>query len=501
MMNSTECSLRWLVALGVVVGAETALLGQCPISFGTQQSFSTSGSVVEGDVGDLDNDGDPDVIIREISPNAVAVMRNTAGTLTRGFGVSVDAGVTAVRLGRLDADAFLDAAWVSDIAAATTVYVAKGNGDGTFQTAVPIVMGNIGGSSLEIADIDGDGDQDLLVARSFGTTFEMLLNAGNGTFPSQQAGNAGSTPSRLVVAPIDANTSLDVVAVNGSSNSFTVSPNVGGLFPSPQAYSIGASLFSRPAVGDFNADGFNDIVVYRSSNQQLVVHPNQGNGFFFGMNFTISPGVAVTGIRLSDFNSDARADLLHVFGSTLRVYPSNGGSFTVMAPSFPLSNTSVNIIGVADMNADARPDVVLGFSGTAIVGVVPNTTPVPLAFTDQPDNIVVPPGGAGAFTAAFTGSAPISLRWSKDGVPLDDIPPYSGATTATLLINPASVLEDGVYSLSVTGTCNSVTSKAAYLAVISCAPPTPCPGDADGNLAVNFSDITSVLANFGAACP
>lgn len=33
----------------------------------------------------------------------------------------------------------------------------------------------------------------------------------------------------------------------------------------------------------------------------------------------------------------------------------------------------------------------------------------------------------------------------------------------------------------------------------SAAPPVECPGDADGNLAVNFDDITSVLGNFGAS--
>ena len=32
-------------------------------------------------------------------------------------------------------------------------------------------------------------------------------------------------------------------------------------------------------------------------------------------------------------------------------------------------------------------------------------------------------------------------------------------------------------------------------------PPCPCPGDADGNLRVEFADITAVLANWGASYP
>jgi hypothetical protein len=36
---------------------------------------------------------------------------------------------------------------------------------------------------------------------------------------------------------------------------------------------------------------------------------------------------------------------------------------------------------------------------------------------------------------------------------------------------------------------------------VTLLPPEPCPGDADGSRSVNFADITTVLANFGIACP
>lgn len=54
-------------------------------------------------------------------------------------------------------------------------------------------------------------------------------------------------------------------------------------------------------------------------------------------------------------------------------------------------------------------------------------------------------------------------------------------------IGSGSVIEAAVDELTITD--------------IICAAPVSCPGDADGNLVVNFSDVTTVLANFGSAGP
>ena len=55
----------------------------------------------------------------------------------------------------------------------------------------------------------------------------------------------------------------------------------------------------------------------------------------------------------------------------------------------------------------------------------------------------------------------------------------------------------GAYGTDVSGVVNS---GSAYV-FRSIPLPAPCPGDADNNRAVNFADITSVLANFNLVCP
>ena len=55
-----------------------------------------------------------------------------------------------------------------------------GNGDGTFQPAVRYTLGGFGATSVALADVNGDGKLDLLVAT--GSAVGVLLGNGDGTF-------------------------------------------------------------------------------------------------------------------------------------------------------------------------------------------------------------------------------------------------------------------------------------------------------------------------------
>jgi len=58
-----------------------------------------------------------------------------------------------------------------------------GNGDGTFQTAVPYNSGGGSVGSAAVADVNGDGKPDLVVANyDLAGTVGVLLGRGDGTF-------------------------------------------------------------------------------------------------------------------------------------------------------------------------------------------------------------------------------------------------------------------------------------------------------------------------------
>lgn len=122
--------------------------------------------------------------------------------------------------------------------------------------------------------------------------------------------------------------------------------------------------------------------------------------------------------------------------------------------------------------------------------------PVGLTITDQPDSVTTGPGQTVIFSAAVTGTAPITYRWRRNGVPLTDTYPFSGADTAALTISPTFINFGGTFDCVISNVCGSmVTTDPATLSVPE------CPGDADGDRTVTFADVTAVLTNFNAVCP
>ncbi len=86
--------------------------------------------------------------------------------------------------------------------------------------------------------------------------------------------------------------------------------------------------------------------------------------------------------------------------------------------------------------------------------------------TQQPASGAILPGQAVAFTAAASGTAPLSFQWRKDGSPI------AGATSASYSIANAQSSHAGSYTVVVSNNAGSATSNAAMLTVAA-APSAP----------------------------
>jgi hypothetical protein len=95
-----------------------------------------------------------------------------------------------------------------------------------------------------------------------------------------------------------------------------------------------------------------------------------------------------------------------------------------------------------------------------------NTLP---AITTQPTDVTICGSSPVTFTVTASGTG-ITYQWKKGGVNVVDGGIISGATTATLSINPATSADAGVYTCVISGTCiPSVTTNSVNLAVGSLA--------------------------------
>jgi hypothetical protein len=111
-----------------------------------------------------------------------------------------------------------------------SVGVLLGNGDGTFQAVVNYGSGGAGIWGLAVADLNGDGNPDLIDASFFHNTAGVLLGNGDGTFGAVGTyASGGRAPRSIAVADLNGDEEADIAVANFCSAGDCPSGRVGVL--------------------------------------------------------------------------------------------------------------------------------------------------------------------------------------------------------------------------------------------------------------------------------
>jgi hypothetical protein len=277
-----------------------------------------------------------------------------------------------------------------------TVGVLLGNGDGTFRTAVTYGSGGYGPSAVAVADVNGDGKPDLLVANQCASscsgsspgvgTVGVLLGNGDGTFqPVVTYPSAGYFGHALAVADVNGDGKPDLLvtiqcsSIPCSSNSMVgvLLGNGNGTFQTVMTYGAGGYASQSIAVRDVNGDGKPDLLVanqcasYGNCAQGggAGVLLGNGNGSFQTAVSYASDGIADS-VAVADVNGDGKPDLLvanycvptNCPGSangTVAVLLGNGDGTFRTAVTYGSGGYAQPSVAVADVNGDGKPDLLV----------------------------------------------------------------------------------------------------------------------------------------------
>src|ERR1022692_2252166 len=271
------------------------------------------------------------------------------------------------------------------------VGVLLGNGDGTFKTAQTYCTSGGGYSSIFVADLNNDGNPDLIIANEFFSVNDLddggiavLLGNGDGTFqPAQSYKSGGGGAESVIVADLNSDGKPDVVVANCSKTGENCqdppfgSPtgNVGvllgkgdGTLQPVAEYDSGGLHAVVVLAADVNGKGELDLIVAHRCVSPAdcgdgVVSILQGNG-----DGTFQPAVVCdnyhgerpSSMALADVNYDGKLDLLIGGIFTVGVSLGNGEGTFRDAVTYPTGGFIVNSIAFGDVNGDSVPDLLTG---------------------------------------------------------------------------------------------------------------------------------------------
>ena len=345
-------------------------------------------------LGDIDNDGDLDLLTSNGLFGMFSYLNNGTGVFTPNRNTVIGNTPSCATLADVDGDGDLDL--LGGDADNPTIAIALNDGTGIFGfmglPAQNLIVGNQP-MSVTTGDIDADGDLDMVCANYGSNSVSIGFNNGNGLFGGTVNLGVGTQPTTVQLADIDSDGDLDILTTSRNTNAVVVRLNNGaGSFSTGPTIGVGAAP-SDLALADIDRDGDLDLLVTNASGASVSVRLNNGFGAFAGTTTLALPaGSTPTGLGAGDVDADGDLDLVVAQGTGGQVitYLNNGfGTFTRQYAALELASTSFGpavTLGVTlgDVDGDGDLDVVtaedrtkrvvMGRDGIAPPPVVPTVT-------------------------------------------------------------------------------------------------------------------------------
>lgn len=383
-------------------------------------------------VGDLNNDGAVDLVVGDhYSNEGYVLLGNGDGTFEQPATYYLGgSGVLSIAIGDLNGDGIPDLVAASPCPASGSctgdegiISVLLGNGDGTFRAAVSYSAGSYASDSVAIADVNRDGNPDLVVAnwcQSYSCSkgsdegvVSVLLGNGDGTFQAPMNFSSGAIGATTVaIGDVNGDRKPDLIVGNGclsdaDCNGGIVSVLLGkgnGTFKPAVTYSSGGYDATSVALGDLNGDGHLDIVAsdvclnldkckYGLGPGGLGVLIGKGDGTFQPVVSYTTGGLWATSVAVGDVNDDGKLDIVVGnlcgatdrfgdcnLGGTVGVLPGNGDGTFRDPKKYNSGGSQSTSVAIGDLNGDGRPDLAVADEDGGI-GILLNQLLIPTKTT------------------------------------------------------------------------------------------------------------------------
>jgi len=239
------------------------------------------------------------------SPVTVAVKPHPHGIATGDFNGD----------GRLD---LVTDSWAED-----RLELLFGNVKGGFTTpGTYVAVGKHPYQRIRVADLNGDGKQDIVSTNLEGNNVSILLGDGKGEFrqPSGSPFPCGDSPFNIAIGDVNGDGSLDLAIVNSPSSTtdrsgrdglaILIGDGHGGFTAMPGSPFASAKRPNMVAIGDVDGDGVADIVWSNPDSDSITIFKMSRKGSVAASRSTLSVPGHPKGLAIRDLNDDGKADIV-----------------------------------------------------------------------------------------------------------------------------------------------------------------------------------------------
>lgn len=269
-------------------------------------------------VGDLDGDGLPDVAVAEHDTYAVHLLRNHGGGRLAAFAgspVVASAGARPhtheIALADVDGDRVLDV--LTTNANDHAVSVLRGDGKGGM---VPVqgspfaTLARHPYDALAIADFDGDGDADVVAPLLRDGRLALMRGRGDGALFGDAADLVvvSARPGYVLAADVDRDGDADVLGSHDDTGMLDVLINDGTGRFAARAIELPQPIWGL-AAADLDGDGMLDLACGAQNGTGVQLLRGNGRGDFVGWQ-TLTAGRQANYVAVGDLDQDGRADVV-----------------------------------------------------------------------------------------------------------------------------------------------------------------------------------------------